>query len=158
VSRSGETLQGIVGAVKRVTDIVTEIAASSSEQSSGIEQVNTAMTQMDQVTQSNSAQTEELSATAESLSEQAGHLLELVGTFTLRQSGSDQHDRQAFQAHAAQPLKSASRQPAKAIRSSGAAKSDFKARGGKRIKNQQSALGIAGPGAPAADDASFQEF
>ncbi len=51
VNRSGETLQGIVGSVKRVTDIVGEIAAASGEQSTGIEQVNTAMTQMDQVTQ-----------------------------------------------------------------------------------------------------------
>ena len=83
VNRSGETLHGIVGSVKRVTDIVGEIAAASGEQSTGIEQVNTAMTQMDQVTQANSAQTEELSATAQSLSEQAAQLMELVGTFTL---------------------------------------------------------------------------
>ena len=85
VNRSGETLQGIVGSVKRVTDIVGEIAAASGEQSTGIEQVNTAMTQMDQVTQSNSAQTEELSATAQSLSEQAAHLMELVGHLHARQ-------------------------------------------------------------------------
>jgi hypothetical protein len=80
VNRSGETLQGIVGSVKRVTDIVGEIAAASGEQSTGIEQVNTAMTQMDLVTQSNSAQTEELSATAQALSEQAAHLMELVSS------------------------------------------------------------------------------
>jgi methyl-accepting chemotaxis protein len=83
VNRSGATLQGIVGSVKRVTDIVGEIAAASGEQSLGIEQVNTAMTQMDQVTQSNSAETEELSSTAQSLSVQSARLLELVGTFTL---------------------------------------------------------------------------
>jgi len=84
VNKSGETLQGIVGSVKRVTDIVGEIAASSAEQSTGVEQVNTAVTQMDQVTQSNSAQTEELSATAHTLSEEAGRLQELVAKFTLR--------------------------------------------------------------------------
>ena len=83
VNRSGATLQGIVGSVKRVTDIVGEIAAASGEQSIGIEQVNTAMTQMDQVTQSNSAETEELSSTAQLLSVQSARLLELVGTFTL---------------------------------------------------------------------------
>jgi len=83
VNRSGETLQAIVGSVKRVTDIVGEIAAAAGEQSAGVEQVNTAVTQMDQVTQANSAQTEELSATAQSLSEQSAHLLELVSTFTL---------------------------------------------------------------------------
>ncbi len=82
VNRSGETLHGIVGSVKRVTDIVGEIAAASAEQSTGIEQVNGAMTQMDQVTQANSAQTEELSATAHSLSEQAAHLMRLVNIFT----------------------------------------------------------------------------
>jgi methyl-accepting chemotaxis protein len=159
VNRSGETLQGIVGSVKRVTDIVSEIAAASGEQSSGIEQVNTAMTQMDQVTQSNSAQTEELSATAESLSEQAAHLLELVGTFTLSHGGKSQQG--AFQAHAAAPahssnlVKTASRQPAKVVRSLGT-KSSGNVR--KGIKSHPSVLAIAGPGAQVQDDASFQEF
>jgi methyl-accepting chemotaxis protein len=83
VNRSGATLQGIVGLVKRVTDIVGEIAAASSEQSTGVDQVNTAITQMDQVTQSNSAQTEELASTAHAFSQQAARLQELVGTFTL---------------------------------------------------------------------------
>ncbi len=87
VNMSGTTLQGIVGSVKRVTDIVGEIAAAAEEQSTGVEQVNTAMTQMDQVTQSNSAQTEELSSTAESLSQQAAGLLRLVNTFTFVKGG-----------------------------------------------------------------------
>jgi len=91
VNRSGATLQGIVGSVKRVTDIVGEIAAATAEQTLGIEQVNTAMTQMDQVTQSNSAQNAELSATAQSLSGQSMRLLELVGTFTLRSGGESSH-------------------------------------------------------------------
>jgi methyl-accepting chemotaxis protein len=106
VNRSGETLQGIVGSVKRVTDIVSQIAAASIEQSIGIEQVNTAMTQMDQVTQSNSAQTEELSATAESLSEQAARLLELTSTFTLGTAEGKKWDRQGsgFQRAATQRL------------------------------------------------------
>jgi methyl-accepting chemotaxis protein len=83
VNRSGATLQGIVGSVKRVTDIVGEIAAAAGEQSTGIDQVNAAMTQMDQVTQANSAQNEELSSTAQVLSEQSVRLLQLVGTFNL---------------------------------------------------------------------------
>jgi methyl-accepting chemotaxis protein len=106
VNRSGETLQGIVGSVKRVTDIVGEIAAASGEQSTGIEQVNTAMTQMDQVTQSNSAQTEELSATAQALSEQAAHLMELVSTFTLTQGQGNARQRQAYQPHETNPAHS----------------------------------------------------
>ena len=87
VNRSGETLKEIVGSVLRVSDIVGEIATAAKEQSAGIEQVTTATTQMDQVTQSNSAQTEELSATAESLSDQAAHLLRMVKAFKLSDGG-----------------------------------------------------------------------
>jgi len=167
VNRSGETLQGIVGSVKRVTDIVSEMAAAAGEQSTGIEQVNTAMTQMDQVTQSNSAQTEELSATAESLSEQAAHLLELVSTFTLSHEGGGQRDRQTPQQHGAVPvyqpssvrhLSSVSRQPERAVRSNVAAKPEFNGRGTTRVNSRQSALTITRPSAPVVDDASFQEF
>ena len=167
VNRSGETLQGIVGSVKRVTDIVGEIAASSGEQSTGIEQVNTAMTQVDQVTQSNSAQTEELSATAQSLSEQSAHLLELVKTFTLSQDGNS--ERQIFQstgdhvnpgqqAKLAPHSSQSSRQPVRAARSDAAAKSDASSQSGKRPKSWQPSLAAAAPGAPAVNDASFQEF
>jgi methyl-accepting chemotaxis protein len=167
VNRSGETLQGIVGSVKRVTDIVGEIAASSSEQSTGIEQVNSAMTQVDQVTQANSAQTEELSATAQSLSEQSAHLLELVNTFTLRQGGDSDQERQSAQPHntgkyAQQPAlayaSSGLRQSAGMARSTGAAKSDANARSGKGSRNWQPALATAGPGTPMSNDSSFQEF
>jgi uncharacterized phage infection (PIP) family protein YhgE len=101
VNKSGETLQTIVGSVKRVPDIVGEIAAASGEQSTGIEQVNTAMTQMDQVTQANSAQTEELSATAQELSEEAAHLMDLIGAFTLNRDEINSRSRQASPAHAA---------------------------------------------------------
>jgi methyl-accepting chemotaxis protein len=87
VNRSGATLQGIVASVKRVTDIVGEIAAASAEQSIGVEQVSTAVTQMDHVTQSNSAQTQELSSTAQILSGQATRLTQLVGHFRLQNDG-----------------------------------------------------------------------
>jgi methyl-accepting chemotaxis protein len=99
VNRSGETLQGIVGSVKRVTDIVGEIAVASAEQRVGIEQVNSAMAQMDQVTQSNSAQTEELSATAQALSEQAVQLMDLVVTFSLSQVRRNTRNEQIYQLH-----------------------------------------------------------
>ncbi|MBI4522673.1 MAG: HAMP domain-containing protein [Deltaproteobacteria bacterium] len=84
VNKSGQTLAEIVTSVKRVTDIVGEIAAASQEQSSGIDQINTAVTQMDQVTQSNAAQTEELSSTAQSLASQAHQIQALVARFKLR--------------------------------------------------------------------------
>ncbi|HVW00608.1 MAG TPA: methyl-accepting chemotaxis protein, partial [Planctomycetaceae bacterium] len=83
VNQSGETLHEIVTSVKRVTDIVAEIAAASREQSAGIEQVSRAVAQMDQVTQGNASQTEELSGTAESLAGQAQQLQTLVSRFAL---------------------------------------------------------------------------
>jgi len=176
VNRSGETLHGIVGSVKRVTDIVGEIAAASGEQSTGIEQVNTAMTQMDQVTQANSAQTEELSATAQALSEQAAHLMELVSTFTLSQSGRDQRGRRVNQmheansvgeslvhsarpnlVHSAQQSSQAAPRPAKAVRNTAAAKPDSHSRG-KGSASRQPVLAAAIPSGLSGNDASFEEF
>ena len=83
VNRSGQTLSEIVGSVKRVTDIIAEIAAASNEQTTGIDQVNKAVTQMDQVVQSNAAQTEELSSTAQAMATQAQELQALVARFKL---------------------------------------------------------------------------
>ncbi len=91
VNKSGVTLGDIVTSVKRVTDIVTEIAAASREQSTGIDQVNKAVTQMDSVTQRNASQTEEMSATAQTLTEQAGQLRDLVSRFKLSSGGSVSH-------------------------------------------------------------------
>ncbi len=83
VNKSGQTLSEIVTSVKRVTDIVAEIAAASKEQLVGIEQVNKAVAQMDRVTQANAAQTEEMSGTAGMLLTHAEQLAELVGSFQL---------------------------------------------------------------------------
>jgi ABC-type transporter Mla subunit MlaD len=109
VNRSGQTLQEIVAAVKRVTDIVTEIAAASREQSSAIAQVNSAVTQMDRVTQNNAAQTEELSGTAQSLLSHAEQLQELVGRFKLEQGGGVTAVAARSQAVAKTPAKGASK-------------------------------------------------
>ncbi len=87
VNQSGSTLGEIVTSVKRVTDLITEIAAAGKEQSTGIEQVNKAVTQMDSVTQKNASQTEEMSATAQTLTDQAGQLRDLVARFKLSESG-----------------------------------------------------------------------
>ena len=81
VNASGLTLTEIVTSVRRVADIIAEIAAASAEQSSGIDQVNRAVGQMDQVTQQNAALVEEAAAAAESLDDQARALLEVVGFF-----------------------------------------------------------------------------
>src|SRR5690606_20902664 len=71
VENAGKTMDEIVSSVKRVADIIGEIAAASVEQSSGIDQVNSAVTQMDEVTQQNAALVEQAAAAAESLMEQA---------------------------------------------------------------------------------------
>jgi len=83
VDQAGATMTEIVTAVKRVTDIMAEIAAASNEQSAGIEQVNQAIIQMDEVTQQNAALVEEAAAAAESLEEQAINLKEAMSIFKL---------------------------------------------------------------------------
>ncbi|TKC89242.1 HAMP domain-containing protein [Trinickia terrae] len=81
VGRAGTTMEEIVQAVRRVTDIMGEISAASEEQSSGIEQVNRAVTQMDDVTQQNAALVEEAAAAAASLEEQTRKLKAVVSTW-----------------------------------------------------------------------------
>lgn len=83
VNRSGETLHTIVGSVQPVGQMVGQIAASAAEQITGIEQINLAVAQLDQVTQTNSSQTEQLAATAASLAGQSQSLTALVGKFTI---------------------------------------------------------------------------
>ena len=83
-------MQDIVTSVKRVTDIIGEIAAASLEQSAGIEQVNEAIMKMDDVTQQNTALVEEAAAAAESLMEQAEELMNAVSVFTLDEKNTYQ--------------------------------------------------------------------
>jgi methyl-accepting chemotaxis protein len=85
VDHAGATMREVVGAVKRVTDIMGEIGAASSEQSQGVAQVGAAISQMDHVTQQNAALVEQSAAAAQSLREQAQHLLQAVSVFQLSQ-------------------------------------------------------------------------
>ncbi|KQU71393.1 hypothetical protein ASC88_06500 [Rhizobacter sp. Root29] len=87
VADAGQTMQEIVGSVQRVSDIIGEITAASSEQSDGIGQINTAVTQLDQMTQQNAALVEESAAAAESLRDQAQRLASVVSTFSLPAAG-----------------------------------------------------------------------
>jgi len=80
---AGATMEEVVKAVKRVTDIMGEISAASAEQSSGIEEINLAVTQMDAGTQQNAALVEQAAAAAQSLDDQAHALKQLVGKFQL---------------------------------------------------------------------------
>lgn len=81
VNQSGETLNEMTVSVKKVSDIIAEIAAASQEQSAGILQVNKAVTQMDEMTQQNAALVEELSTNSDSLREQIQMLQGLLGFF-----------------------------------------------------------------------------
>jgi methyl-accepting chemotaxis protein len=81
VDVSGKTLEEIVTSVKKVSDIFAEIAAASEEQSAGIDQVNKAVTQLDEVTQQNAALVEEAAAASESMDDQAQAMTRLVGFF-----------------------------------------------------------------------------
>jgi methyl-accepting chemotaxis protein len=86
VDESGKALEDIVASVKKVTDIVSEIAGASAEQSSGIEQVGKAVNQMDEVTQQNAALVEEAAAASQSIVEQATALNELVAQYQVGES------------------------------------------------------------------------
>jgi methyl-accepting chemotaxis protein len=83
VAQAGSTMTDIVDSVQRVSDIITEITAASSEQSVGIDEINRAIGQMDAVTQQNAALVEESAAAAESMQHQAHNLAQVVSVFKL---------------------------------------------------------------------------
>lgn len=83
VENAGQIIREVVTSIKHVTDIVAEISASSQQQSDGIEQINRAITQMEQATQENAALVEQSAASAQALQDQAGQLTDMVSAFTL---------------------------------------------------------------------------
>jgi methyl-accepting chemotaxis protein len=97
VDAAGKTMQEIVMSVKKVSDLIAEIAAASQEQSSGIGQVNTAVAQMEQVVQQNASLVEQATAATESMKEQAATLLQVVSRFRL---GEQTEPAPAADAHA----------------------------------------------------------
>ena len=133
VRQAGATIREVVASVQRVTDIMAEIAAASNEQSAGIEQVNHAISQMDQVTQQNAALVEEAAAAAGSMQQQASNLAGVVGAFR---------------------LDAADRQPAAATPAPAAALSAARTLARTAPKNTPSAPAIARPAsvAPHGDD------
>ncbi len=86
VGTAGTTMTEIVASVQRVSDIISEITHAATEQSAGIGEVNTAVTQLDQMTQQNAALVEESAAAAESLKDQASRLSQMVGAFKLQRT------------------------------------------------------------------------
>lgn len=91
VTRSGQTLEQIVASVKKVSDIVAEIAAASREQSAGIGQVNRAVLQMDELTQQNAALVEQASTASQAMAHEARGLHEMMGGYTLGDLGPPTH-------------------------------------------------------------------
>lgn len=88
VDRSGSTMKDIVVSIKRVNDLMAEIAAASAEQATGIDEINKAVTQMDEMTQQNAALVEEAAAASESLLAQAEQLYEHVAIFSVHQQSA----------------------------------------------------------------------
>ena len=83
VDKAGATMTEVVSSIRKVTDLMGEISAASSEQSAGVAQVDEAVTSMDQTTQQNAALVEEMAAAASSLKSQADELVQVVGVFRL---------------------------------------------------------------------------
>lgn len=117
VNESGKSLEEIVSSVKKVSDIIAEIAAASMEQSSGIEQINKAVAQMDEMTQQNAALVEEAAAASESLDEQANGLGKLMEFFNTGQEAYEAAVERAPRTPA-QPKPVAARQPVSRSRKS----------------------------------------
>ncbi|MEM6415840.1 MAG: methyl-accepting chemotaxis protein [Pseudomonadota bacterium] len=102
VGRAGEALQTIVGSIADISARVAEIASSAREQSTGIAEINTAVNQMDQVTQQNAAMVEESTAASHSLSGEADRLIELMGTFNTGSGGGASASKRASKSTPAQ--------------------------------------------------------
>jgi methyl-accepting chemotaxis protein len=98
VDASGKSLSEIVASVKRVADIVAEISAASEEQAAGIDQVNTALTQMDTTTQQNAALVEESAAASKAMEQQAQALVERVSFFQIASSAQQATTHDSFSA------------------------------------------------------------
>ena len=101
VTHSGQTLEQIVASVKKVSDIVAEIAAASREQSSGIEQVNRAVMQMDELTQQNAALVEQATASSQAMADQARELNEMMSRYSVAgEVGTGRSGSRAASSHA----------------------------------------------------------
>lgn len=108
VDEAGRTMGDIVVQVRRVTDLISEISAATTEQTSGIGQISDAVMQLDQVTQQNAALVEESAAAADSLSQQAQRLVEAVGVFKLNSADAGSIPGRGHSAHADAARKAAS--------------------------------------------------
>jgi methyl-accepting chemotaxis protein len=143
VNRAGASLTEIVESIKKVADIVADIANASAEQASGIEQVNKALTQMDEVTQQNSALVEENAATAKTLEHQAKAMDERVSFFKLESAAEERQAAQPAAARAQRPAAAPSRGPAAKQQPVAAPKRAAPSNTGGPVRRMQTALATA---------------
>ena len=156
VNRAGNSLAEIVTSIKKVAEIVSDIAAASAEQATGLDQVNVALTQMDEVTQQNSALVEENAATAKTLEQQSMAMNERVSLFKVANgAAAGGASRPAEMRH--KPAAAAA--PVRKMATNGAAKPGRPAapkravNGGGGARHMQAALATA-----VAEDPNWQEF
>jgi methyl-accepting chemotaxis protein len=109
VDEAGQTMDLIVTSIKQVADIMGEITAATQEQSNGIEEVNQAITQMDEMTQQNAALVEQAAAAAESMEEQAEMLAKAVAIFKLSGDGAGRRPARASAPAARAPVRAPAR-------------------------------------------------
>jgi methyl-accepting chemotaxis protein len=120
VNQTGETLQGIIASVARVAEIISTIAHASQEQSIGINQINTTVTQMDEMTQQNAALVEQTAAASQSLAQKGEELRSLIGYFRIAENAEGRADALTL----ARPVVSAAPRPAKPARRAPAPKAN----------------------------------
>ena len=149
VSRSGQTLEQIVASVKKVSDIVAEIAAASREQSAGIAQVNSAVLQMDELTQQNAALVEQAATASQAMAHEAHALNEMMGGYRL---GDRAHPTRTQHTEAAPETDSTNEEPAPRAQRRGPA-----ARSSNRAAGSAQAAPVAAA-AVAVADSEWQEF
>ncbi|EOA05451.1 methyl-accepting chemotaxis transmembrane protein [Herbaspirillum frisingense GSF30] len=160
VARAGETMGEVVSAVHRLTDIVSEISAASEEQRRGIEQVNLAIGEMDQVTQQNAALVEEAAAAAGSLEEQARRLKAAVATFQVEgEASAAEAAARPVPAMAAKPASAPAFKPTPKLTPKAAAPANPAA----PVKAAALAMPVAKPAAgkkpaPTGDDGDWETF
>ncbi|HZO23142.1 MAG TPA: methyl-accepting chemotaxis protein, partial [Steroidobacteraceae bacterium] len=174
VTQSGQTLEKIVSAVKKVSDIVAEIAAASREQSSGIEQVNRAVVQMDELTQQNAALVEQATAASQAMAEQVRSLNQMLERFRIEgASGSGAVSSPLASPASTPPTPRAQSTAAPERRSakrpwsgkasarggtSPTASERKKARGSSPPRTQPATDALASPGTEGQEDSEWREF
>lgn len=174
VDESGKMLDEIVNAVKKVSDIIAEIAAASQEQAAGIEQVNKAIAQMDEVTQQNAALVEEMASASESMSEQAKGMQDLMEFFHIGEEDEEVEEqvpavsrtlRQAGRQRSAEPARTnghgersgvrTRQRMAPASRANGKPRAATQANGTSHASERTKARAAT---APAGDNDEWQDF